>query len=84
MKTRLIKETDEGFTKAEFAEANIVEGRENRVHRMPPSADRWKERSRFFEGVATGMADQWGDSGPFTQASVLPLARPKQMSLFPV
>jgi hypothetical protein len=38
----------------------IVEGREQRVHRMPPSADRWKERSRFFPGIAEAMADQWG------------------------
>ena len=39
---------------------NIVEGREQRVHRMPPSPDRWKERSRTFEGVAAAMAQQWG------------------------
>ena len=38
----------------------IVEGRENRIHRMPPSADRWKERSRTFQGIAEAMADQWG------------------------
>lgn len=40
---------------------NVVEGREQRVFRMPPSADRWKERSRTFQGVADAMADQWGD-----------------------
>jgi site-specific DNA-cytosine methylase len=39
---------------------NIVEGREARVHRMPPGPDRWKERSRTFEGIAQAMADQWG------------------------
>ena len=39
---------------------NIVEGREARVHRMPPGPDRWKERSRFFTGIADAMADQWG------------------------
>lgn len=38
----------------------IVDGREQRVHRMPPSPDRWKERSRFFPGIAAAMADQWG------------------------
>ena len=37
-----------------------VEGREERVHRMPPGPDRWKERSRTFEGVAEAMGDQWG------------------------
>ena len=33
----------------------------NRVWRMPPRADRGKERSRFFAGMAEAMADQWGD-----------------------
>lgn len=39
---------------------NIVEGREARVHRMPPSPDRWKERSRTLTGIAAAMAAQWG------------------------
>lgn len=39
---------------------NIVEGREARVHRMPPGPNRWKERSRTFEGIAAAMAEQWG------------------------
>jgi hypothetical protein len=39
---------------------NIVEGREARVHRMPPSPNRWRERSRFFTGIADAMASQWG------------------------
>jgi len=38
---------------------NIVEGRENRIHRMPPSPDRWKERSRTYTGIAQAMAEQW-------------------------
>lgn len=38
---------------------NIVDGRVARVHRMSPGPDRWKERSRFFSGVANAMADQW-------------------------
>lgn len=38
----------------------IVDGRTPRVHRMPPGPDRWKERSRFFPGIADAMADQWG------------------------
>ena len=38
----------------------VVAGREARVHRMPPGPDRWKERSRTFQGVADAMADQWG------------------------
>ena len=32
-----------------------------RVHRMPPGANRAKERSRFFPGIAAAMAHQWGD-----------------------
>lgn len=39
---------------------NIVDGRESRVHKMPPSPDRWKERSRTYAGIAQAMADQWG------------------------
>jgi site-specific DNA-cytosine methylase len=39
----------------------IVSGRENRVHRMPPSADRWKKRSETFAGIAEAMADQWSN-----------------------
>jgi len=39
---------------------NIVDGREARIHRMPPGPDRWRERSRFFPGVADAMAAQWG------------------------
>ena len=30
------------------------------IHRAPPSADRWKIRSKFFHGIADAMADQWG------------------------
>jgi site-specific DNA-cytosine methylase len=39
---------------------NVVDGREARVHRMPPGPDRWKERSRTFTGIAEAMAEQWG------------------------
>jgi site-specific DNA-cytosine methylase len=38
---------------------DIVDGREQRVHRMPPSPTRWKERSRTFQGIADAMAKQW-------------------------
>jgi hypothetical protein len=40
---------------------NIVEGREARVHKMPPSPTRWKERSKTYEGIAKAMAQQWGN-----------------------
>jgi len=39
---------------------NIVDGREARIHRMPPSKDRGKNRSRTFPGIANAFADQWG------------------------
>ena len=39
----------------------IVSGREPRVHKMPPGPNRWKERSRTYEGIASAMAAQWGD-----------------------
>jgi len=32
----------------------------NRVHHMPPGPDRWKERSRTYQGIADAMAEQWG------------------------
>jgi hypothetical protein len=39
---------------------NIVPGREGKVWKMAPSPDRWKERSRTYEGIALAMAEQWG------------------------
>lgn len=39
---------------------NVVTGRENKVHRMPPGPNRWKERSRTYQGIAEAMAAQWG------------------------
>jgi len=39
---------------------HIVEGREQRMHRLPPSIDRWKIRSRTYTGIAEAMAEQWG------------------------
>lgn len=38
---------------------NIVDGRNPRIHHMPPSPDRWKERSRTYQGIADAMAQQW-------------------------
>ena len=37
----------------------IVEGREQRVWKMPPSADRGKLRSKTYSGIAKAMAEQW-------------------------
>lgn len=38
----------------------VVEGRDDRIHRLPPSPERWKLRSETYPGVAKAMADQWG------------------------
>ena len=38
---------------------DIVEGREQRVWKMPPSPERAKLRSVTYLGVARAMADQW-------------------------
>ena len=40
---------------------NIVDGRTQRVHRMSPGPNRWRERSRTFQGIADAMAEQWGN-----------------------
>lgn len=40
---------------------NIVPGREQRLHRLPPSPNRWKLRSTTYQGIADAMAEQWGN-----------------------
>jgi hypothetical protein len=40
--------------------SNIVEGRVQRVHKLGPSPDRWKERSTTYPGIARAFAEQWG------------------------
>jgi site-specific DNA-cytosine methylase len=39
--------------------SHIVAGREQRIWKLPPSADRWKHRSLTFSGIAQAMAAQW-------------------------
>lgn len=39
---------------------NIVDGRENRIWKIPPSKDRSILRSKTFKGIAQAMANQWG------------------------
>ena len=39
---------------------DIVQGRADRIHKMPPSPDRWKLRSTTYQGIADAMAKQWG------------------------
>ena len=37
----------------------MVSGRENRIHRMPPSPQRGHLRSITYQGIADAMAEQW-------------------------
>jgi site-specific DNA-cytosine methylase len=43
--------------------SNVVDGRHAKVHREPPGPERWKNRSRTYQGIADAMAEQWGGSG---------------------
>jgi len=38
---------------------NIVEGREQRIWKLPPSPERAKLRSKTYPGIAKAMAEQW-------------------------
>ena len=38
----------------------MVDGREAKVHLMPPGPNRWEERSRTYQGIADAMGQQWG------------------------
>lgn len=43
----------------------------SKVHRMPPGPNRWRERSRFYPGLAAAMAMQWGgDAEALTGSAV--------------
>ena len=39
----------------------IVGGRDQRIWKMAPGPDRWKERSKTYPGLAKAMAEQWGN-----------------------
>jgi len=50
-----------------FVEPRLVNGKErwgnqtdSGQNRLGPSADRWKIRSKTYQGIANAMADQWG------------------------
>lgn len=40
---------------------DIVDGRVPRVHFASPGPDRWKERSRTYQGIADAFATQYGN-----------------------
>lgn len=43
----------------ELTPTAIVSGRRPRVWSEPPSPERWKNRSRTYQGIAYAMANQW-------------------------
>ena len=38
---------------------DVVDGRDQRIWKLPPTADRWKIRSKTYQGIADAMANQW-------------------------
>jgi hypothetical protein len=38
----------------------LAKSQTDRVHYASPGPDRWKERSRTYQGIADAMADRWG------------------------
>jgi hypothetical protein len=50
--------TETNNVKAEMDK--LPKNKQQRLHYLPPSADRWKIRSTTFQGIADAMADQWG------------------------
>jgi site-specific DNA-cytosine methylase len=47
------------FNLPKLQPTNIVDGRENRIWKMPPLKDRAKLRSKTYSGIAKAMADQF-------------------------
>jgi hypothetical protein len=58
---------------------DIVEGREQRIWRMPPSPERAKIRSKTFPGIAKAMAEQWGGEAQMTNKLILSYREWKQV-----
>jgi hypothetical protein len=52
-----LEDTDRLPGTARTRRANQTESGQNR---LGPSKDRWKERSRTYNGIALAMAQQWG------------------------
>lgn len=46
---------------------NIVEGREQKMWKLPPGPERQKLRSRTYPGIAKAIATQWGKREPQIQ-----------------
>lgn len=46
----------------------------SRVHRASKGPERWKERSKFFPGIADAMAQQWGGDADVPQRDLFKVA----------
>lgn len=55
---------------------SLPKNQQQRIHYLPPSADRWKERSKTFAGVAQAMVAQWTGLGDVEIAPVDELTLP--------
>ena len=51
----------------DFVEPRIIDGKprwanqtDSGQNKLPPSADRWRMRSKTYQGIADAMAEQWG------------------------
>ena len=55
---KLVANADADRTRARMME--LPKRERERLHYLGPSADRWKERSKTFTGLAASMAEQWG------------------------
>ena len=53
----LLKETNN----VKEAMMALPDNERQRLHYLPPSADRWKLRSTTYQGIADAMADQWSE-----------------------
>jgi len=51
-----LEATDDVKAEYESLPVNVAQ----RLHYLPPSKDRWKVRSKTFDGIARAMAEQWG------------------------
>lgn len=45
---------------AQLTPTDVVEGRDDRIHKMPPGPERANLRSATYPGIAAAMASQWG------------------------
>jgi hypothetical protein len=55
----------------------LPDNERQRLHYLPPSADRWKLRSTTFQGLADAMADQWCGEAEYLPGSDFSYSRTK-------